>query len=264
MSLEKRAGMYAFHLSQAERRASVQLGPGRHGVGGGEGDALRIEGLPPAALQLEIAQDAVFVVARVGGIRLGEWTLQPGARWLWRPAARLRACSAEVALEPPPRPPEATGVLAGALLGFGGSEALPCLVWLNGPDCGRRLPLLEPATELGRAAFAGARVRDALASRRHARLELGPGPARLVDLASRNGLFVDGARVTGARRLRGGEALRLGETCLAYEPGAPPSGQAAAKVRPPRTWTGVFEIAALAGAALAGALGTGAMWYLAR
>src|SRR5436853_5593519 len=40
------------------------------------------------------------------------------------------------------------------------------------------------------------------------------GRVDVHDLDSRHGTFVDGARVNGSRRLRGGEVVRLGDTVL--------------------------------------------------
>jgi adenylate cyclase len=53
-------------------------------------------------------------------------------------------------------------------------------------------------------------------SRRHAQLELGVGGARLVDLHSTRGTYVNGVRVVDAR-LRGGEEIHLGEVHFHFE-----------------------------------------------
>lgn len=62
---------------------------------------------------------------------------------------------------------------------------------------------------------------DGEASRVHARLEQVGGDWTLVDDGlSRNGSWVNGERVTARRRLRDGDALRIGNTILAFmQPG---------------------------------------------
>ena len=53
-------------------------------------------------------------------------------------------------------------------------------------------------------------------SRRHARIEPGPDGVRLVDLGSRNGMWVNEEKV-GERLLRPGDAIRLGGLEIAFE-----------------------------------------------
>jgi hypothetical protein len=58
---------------------------------------------------------------------------------------------------------------------------------------------------------------DGRLSRLHARLERLAGEWTVVDDGlSHNGTFVDGQRVLGRRRLRGGDTLRLGDTVMAF------------------------------------------------
>ena len=77
---------------------------------------------------------------------------------------------------------------------------MPRLYVLSGDDLGRTFDVDGP-TVIGRGERADVRVRDASVSREHARLEPSEGPGgtaqgwRVVDLGSRNGVFVDGARV---------------------------------------------------------------------
>ena len=58
---------------------------------------------------------------------------------------------------------------------------------------------------------------DEFASARHARIELRGDGAWVQDLDSTNGTYVNGARVVGAQRVRGGDVLRVGETDLLLE-----------------------------------------------
>jgi hypothetical protein len=71
---------------------------------------------------------------------------------------------------------------------------------------------------VGRDAESGIRLDgDDFASTRHARIELRGGGVWVEDLGSTNGTFVNGAKVTRKRRLRAGDALRIGQTELRYE-----------------------------------------------
>ena len=55
---------------------------------------------------------------------------------------------------------------------------------------------------------------DTFMSSHHARLEIRPEGAWLVDLDSTNGSFVNGQRVTGERSVRKGDRLQVGSTVL--------------------------------------------------
>ncbi len=70
---------------------------------------------------------------------------------------------------------------------------------------------------------------DAQVSGVHAQLEPGGGEWTLVDDGlSRNGSFVNGARVQGRRRLRDGDMLRFGRTVVLYRAPAEQGGQSTA------------------------------------
>jgi hypothetical protein len=58
---------------------------------------------------------------------------------------------------------------------------------------------------------------DEFASARHARIEARGDGVWVQDLDSTNGTYVNGARVVGAQRVKGGDVLRVGETDLAVE-----------------------------------------------
>lgn len=96
---------------------------------------------------------------------------------------------------------------------------LAVLVVLRGAEVGRRYLLNESALVLGRRpdrahiAIPG----DQKISSVHCRLEAGPGPDAwtVVDLASTNGTFVWGQKVTSLP-LRDGDRLQLGDTVLKF------------------------------------------------
>lgn len=218
---------------------TVQVCPGHHSAGGGPVDDLSFSGAPPGLFDLEVSTQTAIVIPRVAGADLRGRALKVGERRLLRPGEPLTVAGYVVVREPdttPEGPAEGTAALARGMLGSAltgsGSSALPSLVWLNGWDCGKRLPLLDEATFLGRGEGSGCRIRDALASRTHAKLLLREGKGLITDLVSANGVEVDGTRVDGERELSGGEVIRIGETELLFElpprPPAPP-----AKAAPP-------------------------------
>jgi pSer/pThr/pTyr-binding forkhead associated (FHA) protein len=53
-------------------------------------------------------------------------------------------------------------------------------------------------------------------SRRHARITLSVGAATIEDLGSKNGTFVEGARITGPVPLREGVTVRLGSLTVTF------------------------------------------------
>jgi DNA-binding winged helix-turn-helix (wHTH) protein len=75
---------------------------------------------------------------------------------------------------------------------------------------GQSLALVDGENVLGRDEALLARVDGPGVSRRHARIDVRDGRATLVDLGSKNGTFVDGARLEGPRALRDGDTIRLG------------------------------------------------------
>ena len=90
-------------------------------------------------------------------------------------------------------------------------------------------PELEAGSslEIGRELLAGrdgsSDVRlpaDGYASGRHARFVRGEETDVVEDLNSTNGTFVNGDRLVGARPLRDGDLITLGQTQLRYEGGA--------------------------------------------
>jgi len=74
---------------------------------------------------------------------------------------------------------------------------------------------LSASAVVGRDAGSGIRLdRDEFVSARHARIEPRPDGIWIEDLGSTNGTHVNGARLQGARALRPGDVVRIGETEL--------------------------------------------------
>src|SRR5512137_471870 len=97
------------------------------------------------------------------------------------------------------------------------SERRPYLLVLSGPQLGE-IFALEFGREfvLGREPSCEVRLRDTGVSRRHAGIVAGPGGARLRDMGSTNGIFVDGSRVADCE-LQDGQRVHMGmHTALKY------------------------------------------------
>lgn len=75
-----------------------------------------------------------------------------------------------------------------------------------------RIHQARPPFEFGRGAEADVRMADPEVSRRHARLETRDGVVYVADLASSNGTFLNGRRVTEAIEVREGDAIDIGTT----------------------------------------------------
>ena len=81
---------------------------------------------------------------------------------------------------------------------------------------GRQFLLAEGVTVIGRAGDAGVRIESGGVSRHHARIVIDRGHAHVEDLGSKNGTFVGGKPVTGARVLRDGDEIRVGPVALTF------------------------------------------------
>jgi hypothetical protein len=82
---------------------------------------------------------------------------------------------------------------------------------------GQEYALERPSTTLGRDAGHTIVLSDPGVSRTHARIELGPAGATIVDLGSTNGTMVNGRLLRGDRaRLRAGDRVQVGALVLEY------------------------------------------------
>ena len=88
----------------------------------------------------------------------------------------------------------------------------------RGPQPNQSYELNKDIVTLGRDITNDIVINDPEVSRHHLRLTRGAGGFTMEDLGSTNGTFVNGQRLTGARPLRPGDMIGLGETVtLAYE-----------------------------------------------
>jgi pSer/pThr/pTyr-binding forkhead associated (FHA) protein len=94
------------------------------------------------------------------------------------------------------------------------------LTGVVGPLEGKRLRPKQRLVIIGRDPKADIMVDDASISRRHVELAISKGVAMVRDLGSRNGIFVNGKRVTRAQ-LQSGDALRIGKCLFIVEAVAP-------------------------------------------
>lgn len=84
-------------------------------------------------------------------------------------------------------------------------------IYPTGAGVGSRYPLGQTATVIGRTNECTVEIADPSVSRRHARVELGPGGRYVViDLGSTNGTYVNDVQVR-IRALTDGDYLRLGD-----------------------------------------------------
>jgi len=129
---------------------------------------------------------------------------------------------------PPVAQPPGTGVPpypgAGQQLPPAGSPAGSAAPAPSGPPVasldveGRIHRLSTPVTVIGRSTDADIVLDDAGVSRRHAEVHLVDGRARVIDLGSTNGTFVDGERVH-AGNLTEGSTITVGRTRIVYHSG---------------------------------------------
>ncbi|HVJ79719.1 MAG TPA: ATP-binding protein [Planctomycetia bacterium] len=96
------------------------------------------------------------------------------------------------------------------------------MAWLtviHGPDRGRRIEIGAASAVIGRDAKASIRLHDHEISRSHAELKPENAGAKIVDLGSSNGTFVNGEKIL-AHVLRRGDRIRMGGTELLFTVGS--------------------------------------------
>ena len=81
---------------------------------------------------------------------------------------------------------------------------------------GGEVTLHEGENVIGREEDAAAWIASASVSRRHARIVVSDGRASLEDLASKNGTFLRGQRITSVVALANGEEIRVGVVSLRF------------------------------------------------
>ena len=94
------------------------------------------------------------------------------------------------------------------------------IVAVEGPDAGKSFDL-SGATTIGRDPGAGIALDDSDASRNHASLTVEGTTVTVEDLGSTNGTFVNGERLSAARRLSPMDKVRIGTTVFELRVAAP-------------------------------------------
>lgn len=98
-------------------------------------------------------------------------------------------------------------------IGYAYSMAALTLEIVEGPDAGRQIGL-GGVVVLGRTEASDVVLADEQVSRRHLRIEATDTGARIEDLGSRNGSFVNGHPAYGPTVIRPGDQLLIGVTLL--------------------------------------------------
>jgi DNA-binding winged helix-turn-helix (wHTH) protein len=85
----------------------------------------------------------------------------------------------------------------------------------------RQFLLPEGEVEIGRSSDTAIRIDAAGVSRRHARIVISGDEARVEDLGSKNGTYVEGKPVTSACLLKDGDEIRIGPVALTFRLATP-------------------------------------------
>jgi hypothetical protein len=94
----------------------------------------------------------------------------------------------------------------------------PCGLLWGAHEIGLR----EGENLIGRTPDCAVRIDSPQVSRHHARIRVHAGRATVEDLGSKNGTFVDGARLDGPRALKDGENVCVGPALLIFREGYGP------------------------------------------
>jgi diguanylate cyclase (GGDEF)-like protein len=81
---------------------------------------------------------------------------------------------------------------------------------------GKRVELVSGALRIGRDEDSDLVLLDDGVSRRHARVERGGDAWLVMDLGSRNGTLLNGVPLSGVKRLKNGDLLKLGSVIIKY------------------------------------------------
>lgn len=96
-------------------------------------------------------------------------------------------------------------------------ERRPYLVVMEGAVAGRGVAVRDQPVLIGRGAACDLTIEDPAASRQHAQVEVRDDQARLTDLKSTNGTYVDGRRVLGSVALKDGSLIQIGRQLIWFE-----------------------------------------------
>jgi hypothetical protein len=120
---------------------------------------------------------------------------------------------ATVVLTPPPPPPP----VAPADPGEGTQLVKWARLVLVRPDGGEQVYAIGPVASIGRTRQNDIVIEEADVSRQHAKVALEAGGYVIRDLGSNNGTFVNDEQIDGARALRSGDRIGIGNQVLRFE-----------------------------------------------
>ncbi len=100
------------------------------------------------------------------------------------------------------------------LSSVGAARTKPVLTVLTGGASGKQFKVSKGTAVIGRAPTVELRVEDDGISRTHARIRAETGRAWVEDMGSRNGTFVNGAKVTNPVELRDGDKIQVGRSTV--------------------------------------------------
>jgi len=205
----------------------VDLIDGAVTVGGGPKDDIQLDGLPVKLLTLEV-DGARLAIKCIRPLRVGNQLFPANVPRLVMPGEALTLPNDVVVRRPEDdasrerRKNKNTDFLARELL----SNVMPELetraatfTCVAGADEGHVYPIAFLDTSMGRGDDVDVRLHDRSVSRRHARLIHRGLNYFVEDLATTNGIYVNGQRVKDTRRLDTGDILELGHTVLRFDEG---------------------------------------------
>ena len=91
-----------------------------------------------------------------------------------------------------------------------------CLVQYSGLKLGKRYPVKDSVSIVGRSPSVQVVISEASVSRQHAKLILVGDNVAVEDMGSANGTFINDAPVKQATQLRDGDIVRLGTVLLKF------------------------------------------------
>lgn len=97
---------------------------------------------------------------------------------------------------------------------LGSPRNRPCLTVLTGGAAGHLFKMTKGSALIGRAPNAEIRLDDDGMSRNHARIRCETGRAWVEDLASRNGTFLNGQRLSDQVELKEGDKIQVGRSTV--------------------------------------------------
>jgi hypothetical protein len=220
---------------------AVDLIDGSVSVGGGPKDDIFFSGLPVKLLTLEV-NGTLLAIKSTRALRVGHQLFPAKVPRLLMPGEVLRLPNDVVVRRPEDnasrerRRNKGTDFLAKELLSndlaFLETRAAT-LACVAGPDKGHVYPLAFLDTSLGRGDDVDVRLHDRTVSRRHARLLHKKLSYFVEDLATTNGIYVNGLRVKDTQRLDTGDILELGHSVLRFDSGERAPGERTVIERPP-------------------------------